>query len=137
MTDMALAAEEPVAAPLSAASDRATPWPRPAYAWYVVVVLLVAYGFAVLDRTAIGLLVDSIKKDLQVTDSQIGLLQGLAFAICYTTCGLPLGFLADRWRRKPLLAIGIWPSGAPRPCSAGRLRGQLRHAVPRPRRGRE
>lgn len=83
------------------------PWPRPAYAWYVVVVLLIAYAFAILDRTAIGLLVDSIKSDLKITDSQIGLLQGLAFAICYTTFGLPVGFAIDRWRRVPMLGIGI------------------------------
>jgi MFS family permease len=83
------------------------PWPRPAYAWYVVIVLLVAYAFAILDRTAIGLLVDPIKNDLKITDSQIGLLQGLAFAICYTTFGLPVGFAVDRWRRVPMLGIGI------------------------------
>ncbi len=123
---MALPAEEAAAAPMGAIDDSARPWPRPAYAWYVVVVLLVAYGFAILDRTAIGLLVDSIKQDLHVTDSQIGLLQGLAFAICYTTCGLPLGFLADRWRRKPLLAIGIavW-SAATVLCGAARSFGML------------
>jgi MFS family permease len=129
MTDIALTAETPgtpVAASGVAADDRARPWPRPAYAWYVVVVLLVAYGFAVLDRTAIGLLVDSIKSDLGISDSQIGLLQGLAFAICYTTCGIPLGFLADRWRRKPLLAIGIavW-SAATVLCGAARSFGML------------
>jgi MFS family permease len=126
MTNSALVAEEPIAAPGAAAEDTAGAWPRPAYAWYVVVVLLVAYGFAILDRTAIGLLVDSIKRDLHITDSQIGLLQGLAFALCYTTCGLPLGFLADRWRRKPLLAIGIavW-SAATALCGAAGSFGML------------
>lgn len=126
MTNIALVAEEAIVAPGAAATDPAGAWPRPAYAWYVVVVLLVAYGFAILDRTAIGLLVDSIKKDLRITDSQIGLLQGLAFALCYTTCGLPLGFLADRWRRKPLLAIGIavW-SAATVFCGTARSFGML------------
>ncbi len=84
-----------------------TPWPRPAYAWYVVGVLLVAYAFAIVDRTAIGLLVDPIKQSLHISDTQIGLLQGLAFAICYTTFGLPLGYLADRGRRKTLLTLGV------------------------------
>jgi MFS family permease len=104
----------------------AASWPRPAYAWYVVIVLLFAYAFAILDRSSISLLVDSMKRDLKVSDSQIGLLQGLAFAVCFTTCGLPLGFLADRWKRKPLLMIGIavW-SGATMLCGAARSFGAL------------
>ena len=52
------------------------PWPNRAYGWYVVAVLTVAYGFAILDRVAIGLLVQPIEADLKITDSQIGLLQG-------------------------------------------------------------
>lgn len=126
MTNIAPGADEPVATPVVTAAGPATAWPRPAYAWYGVIVLLVAYGFAILDRTAIGLLVDSIKQDLQVTDSQMGLLQGLAFAICYTTFGIPIGFLADRWKRKPLLAIGIavW-SAATILCGTARSFGVL------------
>ena len=101
-------------------------WPRPAYAWYVVVVLLVAYAFAILDRTAIGLLVDPIRKDLKITDSQIGLLQGLAFAICYTTFGIPVGFAIDRWKRIPVLGIGVavW-SAATMACGAAWSFGTL------------
>jgi len=106
--------------------DEHGPWPRPAYAWYVVVVLLVAYGFAILDRTAIGLLVDPIRKDLRITDSQIGLLQGLAFALCYTTFGIPVGFAIDRWKRIPVLGIGVavW-SAATIACGAARSFGTL------------
>jgi len=89
------------------ANPEAAPWPRPLYAWYVVGILLLAYAFAIVDRTAIGLLVDPIKHSLHISDTQIGLLQGLAFAICYTTFGLPLGYLADRGRRKNLLTIGV------------------------------
>jgi MFS family permease len=107
MTTTAIADTQPTFVETAAPAHDAAPWPRPAYAWYVVVVLLVAYGFAILDRTAIGLLVDPIKRSLKISDSQIGLLQGLAFAICYTSFGIPLGFLADRARRTPLLAIGI------------------------------
>jgi MFS family permease len=107
MTSTAISDAERPFVQAAAPAEAAGPWPRPAYAWYVVVVLLVAYGFAILDRTAIGLLVDPIKRDLKISDSQIGLLQGLAFAICYTSFGIPLGFLADRARRTPLLAAGI------------------------------
>jgi MFS family permease len=107
MTTTVIAGREAPYVEAPSPAEAAGPWPRPRYAWYVVVVLLFAYGFAILDRTAIGLLVDPIKRDLKITDSQIGLLQGLAFAICYTSFGIPLGFLADRGRRTPLLAIGI------------------------------
>jgi MFS family permease len=82
-------------------------WPAPAYAWYVVVMLTLAYGFAILDRVAISLLVGPIKADLHISDTEIGLLQGLAFAICYTSFGIVLGYLVDRWRRGRLLALGV------------------------------
>ncbi len=107
MTSTAIADVEPEFIEGAMKPEASRPWPRPAYAWYVVVVLLVAYGFAILDRTAIGLLVDPIKRDLRISDAEIGLLQGLAFAICYTGFGIPLGFLADRAKRTPLLTIGI------------------------------
>jgi MFS family permease len=83
------------------------PWPKRAYAWYVVVILMVAYGFAILDRVAIGLLVQPIETDLNISDSQIGLLQGFAFGIFYSVLGMPLGFLVDRWQRRPIVTIGI------------------------------
>ncbi len=102
------------------------PWPRPTYAWCVLAILLTAYAFAILDRTAISLLVDPIKQDLKISNSQIGLLQGAAFALCYTTFGLPLGYLSDRWKRRPLLAIGIavW-SAATIACGLARSFGML------------
>jgi len=82
-------------------------WPRPAYAWYVICVLTAASTFALLDRVAIGLMVDPIKRDLHMTDTQMGILQGLAFAIFYSLFGLPVGYLVDRWRRVRLLSLGV------------------------------
>ena len=79
-------------------------WPRAGYAWYVVAMLVLAYSFGILDRAVISLLVQPIKADLGVTDSQIGLLQGLAFALCYTTFGLAFGLIADRTSRRWLMA---------------------------------
>ena len=90
----------------SAASGKAA-WPRPFYAWYVVGMLVLAFTFAVLDRSIISLLVDPIKADLHITDAQVGLLQGLAFAICYTSFGLVLGFMTDRLNRRYVLSAGI------------------------------
>ena len=54
-------------------------WPNTTYAWYVVAILTVAYSFAIVDRVALGLLVQPIEHDLGIGDAQMGLLQGLAF----------------------------------------------------------
>ena len=82
-------------------------WPDPRYAWYVVAMLVLAYTFAILDRSVISLLVQPIKADFGVTDAEIGLLQGLAFAICYTTFGMVLGVITDRANRRLILVAGI------------------------------
>ena len=78
-----------------------------AYAWYTVVLLTVAYVFSFIDRYILGLLVEPIKNDLGLTDTEIGLLLGPAFAIFYTTMGLPIGWLADRGRRAWIVTAGI------------------------------
>ena len=82
-------------------------WPKAGYAWYVVAMLVLAYTFGILDRAVIGLLVQPIKTDLGISDSQIGLLQGLAFALCYTTFGLAFGLVADRTSRRWLMAAAV------------------------------
>ena len=56
-------------------------WPDPRYAWFVVVVLMSLYLFSFVDRMIIALLVAPIKADLDLTDTDIGLLYGLAFAL--------------------------------------------------------
>ncbi|HKR34949.1 MAG TPA: MFS transporter [Steroidobacteraceae bacterium] len=75
--------------------------------WYLVFVLLLFYIFSFIDRQIISLMVEPIKRDLQVTDTQIGWLQGLAFAIFYTLFGVPIGWLADRFNRKKIIAVGV------------------------------
>ena len=82
-------------------------YPSTAYAWYMVIVLTIAYIFSFVDRYILGLLIEPIKADLGLTDTQLGLIGGTAFAIFYTTAGLPLGYLADRKKRTVLLAAGI------------------------------
>ena len=56
---------------------------------------MVAYTLSFIDRYVIALLIQPIKQDLALTDTQIGLLSGLAFAIFYTTLGIPIGRLAE------------------------------------------
>ena len=82
-------------------------YPPPGRAWYVVILLTLAYVLSFVDRYILGLLVEPIKADMNLSDTQIGLLLGPAFAIFYATMGLPLGWLADRWRRTWLVGLGV------------------------------
>jgi MFS family permease len=91
----------------TAASAEEQAWPRRGYAWYVVLMLMLAYAFSLLDRTGISLLVRPIEADLHISDGRMGLLQGGAFAIFYGVLGLPIGFLTDRVNRRSLVAAGI------------------------------
>ena len=76
-------------------------------AWYVVAVLLLAYMVAFIDRQILSLLVQPIRRDLGISDTQIGLLAGFAFAIFYSVLGLPIARLADRYNRRAIISIGI------------------------------
>ncbi len=82
-------------------------YPSTRYAWYMVILLTVAYIFSFVDRYILGLLIEPIKADLQLSDTQIGLLLGPAFAIFYATMGLPLGWMADRKRRTWIVGFGV------------------------------
>jgi MFS family permease len=82
-------------------------YPSPGRGWYVVAVLTVAYVFSFIDRQILSLLVGPIRRDLNVSDSQMGLLGGLAFVVFYTLFGIPLGRLADTRSRRGIIAIGV------------------------------
>ncbi|HKZ73510.1 MAG TPA: MFS transporter [Steroidobacteraceae bacterium] len=77
------------------------------YAWYVVLLLTGAQVVSYIDRFLPSLLVQSIKSDLALTDFQIGLLLGPAFGFFYVFVGVPIGWLADRFSRRAILATGI------------------------------
>jgi len=83
------------------------PYPRPFVAWGIVAVLFVAYIFSFIDRMLIGLLVEPIKEDLGLSDTEISLLQGFAFALFYTVAGVPIGRWIDRGPRLRIVAIGV------------------------------
>ncbi len=82
-------------------------WPASRVAWTTVVILTVAQFVNALDRYMINLLVDPIKSDLGVSDTQMGLLLGFAFAVFYTVMGVPLGRLADRYSRRLIIMCGL------------------------------
>lgn len=72
-----------------------------------LVVLMVVSIFSYLDRTILSILQVPIKKDLGLTDAQLGALTGLAFALFYATLSVPIARLADRFNRKILIVISL------------------------------
>jgi MFS family permease len=90
------------------AGGDSTSYPSSFAAWYSVAVLLLMYIFSFIDRTTISLIVEPMKRDLQISDTQIGMLQGLAFALLYTFLGLPIARLSDRHSRRAIIAGGVF-----------------------------
>ena len=82
-------------------------YPSPGTAWSTVGVLAFTYMFSILDRQILVLLVDPIRADLQITDTQISLLTGFAFALVYSTMGIPMGRAADLYVRKHIIIFGV------------------------------
>ena len=82
-------------------------FPARRYAWYVVAVLALANTSAFIDRQILGLLVGPIRRDLGVSDTEMGVLYGLAFALFYTLLGIPIARAADRGSRRAIIGVGI------------------------------
>src|SRR3546814_12883367 len=80
--------------------------PRPG-AWAMLAVLIGLLILSFIDRQIISLMVDPIRADLGVDDFQISLLQGAAFGIFYVLCGLPIGWLVDRFSRRWVIWAGV------------------------------
>lgn len=91
------------AAPTSAR----TPLFSESYKNTVLWLLVLAYTFNFIDRTIISTIGQAIKVDLKLTDTQLGLLGGLAFALLYTTLGIPIARLAERYSRVNIITIAI------------------------------
>ncbi len=78
-----------------------------AYRLYVLVLLTGVYTFNFIDRQIIGILSPAIKADLGLADWQLGILKGFAFAVLYTTLGIPIARLADRKNRVTIISIAL------------------------------
>ncbi|MEQ1930618.1 MAG: MFS transporter [Parvularculaceae bacterium] len=91
-------------AALAAASDKAA---AASYSYYVLAILTLVYTFNFIDRQIIGILSPAIKEDLGLSDSMLGLLKGLAFAVLYTTLGIPIAWLADRRNRVTIITVSL------------------------------
>jgi MFS family permease len=81
-------------------------YPRAATGWYALAILCLLYITSFVDRQIVGQLAPLIQADLQIQDTAMGLLAGTSFALMYTAMGLPFGWLADRFSRRNLIALG-------------------------------
>lgn len=84
--------------------------PKVRYRSYMLAVLTAVYAFNFADRNLLNLLMEPIRVDLRLTDSQMGLVSGIAFALFYSTLGIPIARMADRGNRINIIAIttGLW-----------------------------
>jgi len=87
----------------SQGSDAATPRLGRFYPWLVVAILFVGYCFSAIDSRVLTLMVGPIQRDLGLSDFEMGLLQGFAFAILYSIAALPIGRFVDRTKRRAAL----------------------------------
>ena len=90
------------------ASDADMPPVGGAYAKYVLGLLVLVYAMNFIDRQILAILAEDIKRDLNLSDADLGFLYGTAFAVFYALFGIPLGRLADNWVRVRLLSIGLF-----------------------------
>ena len=100
--------------------------PSPAYRYYVLAILVFVYMLNFVDRQIIGILAAPLKEEFQLSDSQFGLLGGIAFASVYSTLAIPLAWLADRSSRVWIMtgALTVW-SGFTALCGVAGSFGQL------------
>ena len=89
------------------------------YRWYVLVMLALTAAFSFMDRQILAILLEDIRAEFTLTDLQLGLLSGVAFAIFYATLSVPIARLADRYSRVDIvsIAVGLW-SGMTVLCGA-------------------
>lgn len=94
---MSASPSHPIGAPLS-----------PQARWTLMICLLIAAVLSFVDRQILSLLVEPIKADFGISDSQVALLQGFAFAAFYAIAAVPFGWLSDRMSRKWLVVAGVF-----------------------------
>ena len=83
-------------------------YPEKKHSYSAVAILTLAQVFAFIDRQIPSMLVEPIKQDFNLTDSQIALLGGAAFSIFYAVMALPIGYAVDRYQRTKVLGTGIF-----------------------------
>jgi predicted MFS family arabinose efflux permease len=77
------------------------------YAWYVLALLWAVALLRFVDLQIVAVLLEPIKAEFLLSDTQLALLGGLAFALFYGVLGLPVAWLADRWSRRTIIAVAV------------------------------
>lgn len=87
-----------------------TPYAKKSYRYFVLAVLTLVYALNFVDRQLLVILQEQIKVELELSDTQLGLLSGFAFALFYVSCGIPIARWADRGVRRNIiaLALAVW-----------------------------
>lgn len=87
-----------------------SPYSTPSSRYYALLLLTIVYTFNFIDRQLLAILQESIKADLELSDGQLGLLAGFAFAAFYVTAGLPIARWADQANRRNIIAgaLSLW-----------------------------
>nr|MCS5573589.1 MFS transporter [Pseudomonadales bacterium] len=81
---------------------------KSSYLWYTVAVLTLASTFSIIDRQILNVMIGPVQRDLGgISDFQISLIMGFAFTFLYSILSYPAGWIADRYSRKNLMAVGI------------------------------
>lgn len=78
------------------------------YRWYVVWLLFLVYVFNFVDRQILTILMEPIREEFHFSDAQLGLLSGLAFAVLYSTLGIPIARFADRSNRVNIISVSLF-----------------------------
>jgi MFS family permease len=83
------------------------PYPPPSQAYFLVGMIMVAYTFAFVDRLALSLVVDPIRHDFHLNDTQVSALAGTAFVVCFVLFSFPFGRWVDQHSRRGAMSIGV------------------------------
>ena len=90
-----------------ASQNQANPYSQPSYRYYVLAILTVVYAVNLLDRNLLIILQEPIKNEFGLSDTQLGLMTGVAFAVFYTLCGIPIARWADNGNRRSIISIAV------------------------------
>jgi MFS family permease len=95
------------ATPATDVLAQSTPYEKPQYRYYVLGVLTLVYAFNFIDRQLLVILQEPVKAELGLSDTQLGLLTGFAFAVFYVVCGIPIARWADKGVRRSIIALAL------------------------------
>ena len=80
------------------------------YSWYFLSIMTLSFAVSFIDRQVMTLLIEPIKSDLLINDTQVSLLIGFAFSIFYISMAIPIARLVDRGNRVNIISLGVFPS---------------------------